>query len=215
MARITGPGPVCRICRREGLKLFLKGSRCLTPKCAFERRGFAPGAHGNAGQFRRGRSSDYSLQLREKQKVKRIYGVPERQFRRYFSLAQRSRGLTGATLLQLLESRLDNVVYRLGLAESRKQARQLVAHGHFNVNGRRVDIPSAQVRPGDVITVREPARATEYFKTVRQVLGDRPAVPRWLSLDADQLQGTMVQAPTREDIELPLNEQLIVEFYSR
>jgi small subunit ribosomal protein S4 len=215
MARITGPGPVCRICRREGLKLFLKGSRCLTPKCSFERRGFAPGAHGNAGQFRRGRSSDYSLQLREKQKAKRIYGVPEAQFRRYFSIAQRARGLTGATLLVLLESRLDNVVYRLGFAESRRQARQLVMHGHFNVNGRRLNVPSAQVRPGDVIAVRENALQHTYFKTLRDMLADRPAVPRWLSMDPAQLQGSMVQAPSREDIELPLNEQLIVEFYSR
>jgi small subunit ribosomal protein S4 len=215
MARITGPGPVCRICRREGLKLFLKGSRCLTPKCSFERRGFAPGAHGNAGQFRRGRSSDYSLQLREKQKAKRIYGVPEAQFRRYFSIAQRARGLTGATLLVLLECRLDNVVYRLGFADSRRQARQLVMHGHFNVNGRRLNVPSAQVRPGDVIAVRENALAHTYFKTLRDMLADRPAVPRWLSMDPAQLQGSMVQAPSREDIELPLNEQLIVEFYSR
>ena len=215
MARITGPGPVCRICRREGLKLFLKGSRCLTPKCAFERRGFAPGAHGSSTQYRRGRSSDYSLQLREKQKAKRIYGVPERQFRRYFSIAQRQRGLTGATLLVLLESRLDNVIYRLGFADSRKQARQLVMHGHFDINGRRASIPSMQVRAGDVITVHEASQKDAYFKTLREMLPERPAVPRWLNLDADQLRGTMVQAPAREDIELPLNEQLIVEFYSR
>lgn len=215
MARITGPGPVCRICRREGLKLFLKGSRCLTPKCAFERRGFAPGAHGSSTQFRRGRSSDYSLQLREKQKAKRIYGVPERQFRRYFSIAQRSRGLTGATLLSLLESRLDNVVYRMGFADSRKQARQLVMHGHFDLNGRRATIPSMQVRAGDTIAVHEASLKHPYFKSLRELLGERPALPRWLSLDGEQLRGTMVQAPTREDIELPLNEQLIVEFYSR
>ncbi len=215
MARITGPGPVCRICRREGLKLFLKGSRCLTPKCAFERRGFAPGAHGSSTQFRRGRSSDYSLQLREKQKAKRIYGVPEAQFRRYFRIAQRARGLTGATLLSLLESRLDNVVYRLGFADSRKQARQLVMHGHFNLNGRRATIPSMQVRAGDVISVHEGSTKRAYFKTVREALTERAPLPRWLSFDPDQLRGTMVQVPTREDIELPLNEQLIVEFYSR
>ncbi len=215
MARITGPGPVCRICRREGLKLFLKGSRCLTPKCAFERRGFAPGAHGSSTQFRRGRSSDYSLQLREKQKAKRIYGVPEAQFRRYFRIAQRSRGLTGAKLLSLLESRLDNVIYRLGFADSRKQARQLVMHGHFNVNGHRADIPSMQVKPGDVVAVRENDMRLGYFKSLRNLLADRPAVPRWLSLDADNLQGTISQAPSREDIDLQLNEQLIVEFYSR
>ncbi len=212
MARTIGP--VCRLCRREGMKLFLKGSRCLTPKCAFERRGYSPGQHGTEGQFKRGRASDYALQLREKQKVKRMYGVLERQFRRYFRAAQRQRGHTGQNLLIMLESRLDNVVYRLGFAESRAQARQLVQHGHFTLNGRRITIPSALVKPGDVIAVREGSLKRTYFKEIRDKLDER-GVPKWLSLNPEQLTARVLALPTREDIDPSIKEQLIVEYYSR
>src|SRR5512136_1178755 len=164
MARVIGP--VCKLCRREGEKLFLKGSRCLSPKCAIEKRAYAPGQHGQSSQFKRSRSSDYSVQLREKQKARRIYGVLERQFRRYFMLAQRSKGLTGAMLLTILESRLDNVVYRLGMAESRPQARQFVQQGHIDVNGVRTDTPAKLLKVGDVISVRESSRKAAYFKTL-------------------------------------------------
>jgi small subunit ribosomal protein S4 len=207
-------GPVCRLCRREGQKLFLKGSRCLTPKCAFERRGYSPGQHGGEGQFRRGRASDYSVQLREKQKVKRIYGVLERQFRRYFRAALKHRGLTGQNLLITLESRLDNVVYRLGFADSRAQARQLVNHGHFTLNGRRTTIPSALVKPGDVIAVREGSDKRAYFKALREDLEER-GMPKWLSINPDQLTARVLALPTREDIDPSIQEQLIVEYYSR
>jgi len=216
MARTIGP--VCKLCRREGEKLFLKGARCLSPKCAIERRGYAPGQHGRTAQFKRGRgrSTDYLLQLREKQKARRIYGVMERQFRRYFSIALRSKGLTGAMLLQMLESRLDNVVYRLGLATSRGQARQLVQHGHVDVNGHRLDAPSYMVKAGDVISVRPSSRRRGYFKTLAQELEDRQAsVPRWLSVDPSQLAGRVLALPSREDIDIKLNERLIVEYYSR
>lgn len=214
MARTIGP--VCKLCRREGEKLFLKGARCLSPKCAIERRGYAPGQHGRTGQFKRGRtrSTDYLTQLREKQKARRIYGVLERQFRRYFSIALRSKGLTGAMLLQMLESRLDNVAYRLGFASSRAQARQLVQHGHVDVNGQRLDAPSHLVKPGDVITVHPSSARRPYFKTLAQTLGDY-SPPRWLSLDPAQLSGRVLAAPGREDIDVKLNEQLIVEYYSR
>jgi small subunit ribosomal protein S4 len=214
MARTIGP--VCKLCRREGEKLFLKGARCLSPKCAIERRGYAPGQHGKTGQFKRGRtrSTDYLVQLREKQKARRIYGVLERQFRRYFSIALRSKGLTGAMLLQMLESRLDNVVYRLGLASSRAQARQLVQHGHVDVNGQRLDAPSHLVKPGDVVTVHAASAKRPYFKTLAQTLSDY-APPRWLSLDPSQMSGRVLAAPGREDIDVKLNEQLIVEYYSR
>lgn len=212
MARYTGP--VCRLCRREGQKLFLKGSRCLTPKCAVERRGYAPGQHGQNASFRRGRSSDYATQLREKQKARRIYGVLERQFRRYYSQAVSMRGLTGQALLALLESRLDNVVFRLGFAESRSQARQLVAHGHFEVNGRRSDISSMVLRPGDEVKVRPGSRRRPYFKDLGDVADGR-TVPTWLERDLTNLSGKVVKAPARTDIDTSLNEQLIVEFYSR
>ncbi|MGH2538504.1 MAG: 30S ribosomal protein S4 [Candidatus Promineifilaceae bacterium] len=212
MARYTGP--VCKICRREGEKLFLKGSRCLTPKCAFERRPFAPGQHGREGQYRRGRASDYLLQLREKQKMRRIYGVLEAQFSNYFSKAERRSGLTGSNLLILLESRLDNVVYRLGLADSRAQARQVVSHGHITVNGRKTNIPSAQAKAGDVVAVRPESRSRTYFKDLRDALDER-RVPRWLELDVKNMSARVLQPPTREDIDVSLNEQLVVEYYSR
>ncbi len=212
MARYLGP--VCKLCRREGEKLFLKGSRCLSPKCAIERRNYPPGPHGKDTSFRRGRASDYALQLREKQKARRIYGVLERQFRRYFALALRRPGMTGAVLLGILESRLDNVVYRLGFAESRTQARQLVQHGHFNVNGRRTNIPSYIVRPGDVVAVREGSRKRPYFKQLREVAGEWTP-PAWLERDLNMLSGTVVRQPERSDIDMTINEQLIVEYYSR
>lgn len=212
MARYTGPS--CKQCRREGEKLFLKGARCLSPKCSFERRDYPPGAHGRDARFKRRRASDYSRQLREKQKARRIYGVLEKQFRRYFSLAQKRTGLTGLNLLVILESRLDNVVYRLGYAESRSQARQLVQHGHFMVNDRRTSVPSFLVRPGDVITVRPESNSNAYFKGMGQVMDER-RVPRWLQLTPSELSGQVVQLPAREDIDISLNEQLIVEFYSR
>ncbi len=213
MARYTGP--VCKLCRREGEKLFLKGARCLSPKCAIDRRSYPPGQHGKDAQFRRGRGSDYALQLREKQKARRVYGILERQFRRYFREALRRPGLTGSNLLSILETRLDNVVYRMGWADSRNHARQLVQHGHVSVNGRRTNIPSFLVRPGDLVSVREGSRRRQYFKDLPAYMEDRPPAPEWLSVDAIALQGTVVRAPERRDIDLPLNEQLIVEYYSR
>jgi len=206
---------MCKLCRREGEKLFLKGSRCFSPKCAIEKRAYAPGQHGQAAQFKRGRTSDYSLQLREKQKARRIYGVLERQFRRYFVIAQRSKGLTGAMLLTLLESRLDNVVYRLGMAESRAHARQLVQQGHFEVNGARADIPSRLLKAGDVVSVCMGSRKLPYFKALPQAMENRPAPPQWLSVDTAELSGRVLHLPAREEIDLSLNEQLIVEYYSR
>ena len=212
MARYTGP--VCKLCRREGEKLFLKGSRCMTPKCSYERRSYPPGQHGREGQFRRGRASDYLLQLREKQKARRVYGIMERQFSRYFERASLRSGLTGSNLLILLESRLDNVVYRLGMASSRAQARQLVSHGHFMLNGRKTDVPSALVSAGDTISLRPESASRVYFKELRQDIDDRQ-VPRWLSLDTGNLSGSILNLPVREDIDVSLNEQLIVEYYSR
>jgi len=212
MARYTGP--VCKLCRREGEKLFLKGSRCLSAKCAIEKRNYPAGSHGKDATFKRGRSSDYAVQLREKQKVRRIYGVLERQFRRYFRDSQRRPGLTGENLLTMLESRLDNVVFRLGYAESRTQARQLVAHGHFNLNGRRTNVPSVIVRPGDKLEVREGSAKRPFFKSLREIMGDRMS-PDWLSRDTSHLHGTMVRLPERRDVEMTINEQLIVEYYSR
>lgn len=211
MARYRGP--VCKLCRREGEKLFLKGERCFTPKCAMERRPYPAGVHGKRRQFRR-RESEYGTQLREKQKAKRIYGVLERQFRRYFEEAERRPGLAGLNLLKMLETRLDNVVYRLGLASSRAQARQLVRHGHFSVNGRKTNVPSYLVRPGDEIAVRERSKEAIYFRDVTQRLGERP-FPAWLSLDEETLSGRVLASPSREDVEIPLSEQLIVEYYSR
>ena len=204
---------VCKLCRREGEKLFLKGDRCFSPKCAVERRSYPPGVHGRQGQFRR-KDSDYGMQLREKQKARRLYGVFERQFRRYFREAQRQKGLTGINLLILLESRLDNVVYRLGLASSRPQARQLVSHGHFEVNGQKTNIPSFLVKEGDIISVRESSKKSDLFRGIAKDV-DEGRVPSWLSLSAKDLSGRVLSAPGREHIDVILNEQLIVEFYSR
>ncbi len=196
------------------MKLYLKGERCYTPKCAFERRPYPPGLHGQASRFRR-KQSDYALQLREKQKVKRLYGVLERQFRIYFREASRRKGLTGATLLQILESRLDNVVYRLGFADSRAQARQLVRHGHIEVNGRKVDIPSYRVKPGDIVRVREKSRKKAFFRDRAEIIAER-AVPEWLERDAENMVGRVLALPQRHHItDVEINEQLIVEFYSR
>jgi small subunit ribosomal protein S4 len=213
MARYTGP--VCKLCRREGEKLFLKGDRCFSPKCPFERdRGYPPGEHGRLAQYRRRRTSDYARQLREKQKARRIYGVLERQFRRYYREAERRSGLTGENLLIVLESRLDNVIYRLGFADSRAQARQLVQHGHFVVNKYRTSVPSYIVRPEDRIVLREGSRKRTYFQERAQIL-DEARVPNWLSLDANTMVARVLQLPTREDVTSDLNEQLIVEYYSR
>jgi small subunit ribosomal protein S4 len=211
MARYTGPA--CKLCRREGEKLFLKGERCFTPKCSFEKRAYPPGEHGRFSG-RRGRESDYQRQLRAKQKAKRIYGVLERQFRRYFRHAQSKPGLTGLNLLQVLESRLDNVVYRSGFAESRSQARQLVNHGHFMVNGRNNDIASTILKPGDAVLVRENSKQNTYFKTLRQSEETRTP-PAWVDSDLDKLTGRVIRLPERAEIDGNLNEQLIVEYYSR
>jgi small subunit ribosomal protein S4 len=209
MARYTGA--VCRLCRREGMKLFLKGERCYTEKCAIEKRNFPPGQHGKS---RRAKLAGYGIQLREKQKVKRIYGVLEEQFRRYFESAERQRGITGETLLQLLERRLDNVVYRLGLATSRAQARQLVRHGHFLVNGKKVDIPSYSVRPGDVVSIRATSQKNPTIAHAIEEVKGR-GIPAWLTFDAGDQAGKIVSLPTREQINLPVQEQLIVELYSK
>jgi small subunit ribosomal protein S4 len=209
MARYIGP--VCRLCRREGMKLFLKGERCYTEKCAIEKRNFAPGQH---GKTRKSKMAGYGVQLREKQKVKRIYGVLEDQFRRYFEQAERTRGITGETLLQLLERRLDNVVYRIGYATSRAQARQLVRHGHFTVNGRKVDIPSFSVKPGDVVSVRQSSRQNaSILHAIEEVKGR--GVPEWLQSSAEAMEAKISSVPTREQINLPVQEQLIVELYSK
>jgi small subunit ribosomal protein S4 len=212
MARYTGA--VCKLCRREGQKLFLKGARCYSAKCALERRDYPPGEHGRTARMRQKRPSDYALQLREKQRVRRIYGILERQFRRYFYQAERQAGLTGENLLSLLERRLDNVVYRLGFADSRAQARQLVQHGHFTVNGRRVTIPSMLVDVRDVIAVRPGSQRCAYFKERAEML-DGQKTPAWLRLDPDALSAQVNALPRREDIDLPINEQLVVEYYSR
>ena len=209
MARYIGP--VCRLCRREGMKLFLKGERCYTEKCAIEKRNFAPGQH---GKTRKAKLAGYGLQLREKQKVKRIYGVLEDQFRRYFEAAERTRGITGATLLQLLERRLDNVIYRLGLSTSRSQARQLVRHGHFLINGKKVDIPSYSLKAGDVITVLGRSQKNATIEHAMQEVKGR-GIPEWLSFDGNSISGRVVSMPTREQINLPVQEQLIVELYSK
>lgn len=212
MARYTGP--VCKLCRREGEKLFLKGERCFSPKCAIERRNYPPGQHGQRQKYRR-KMSDYGLQLREKQKARRIYGVLERQFRGYFSEAQKHPGLTGEVLLQLLERRLDNVVYRMGFADSRAQGRQLVSHGHFQVNGRRTDVPSYLVRPGDVIAVRPGSRSRTYFKNLAEVMEHTRASADWVEVDVNELEGNVLALPERQDIDTAVNEQLIIEYYSR
>ena len=204
-------GPVCKLCRREGEKLFLKGSKCMTTKCPFERRGFAPGQH---GQGRRTRLSDYGIQLREKQKIKRIYGLFEKQFRNYYKKADRMKGITGSNLILLLESRLDNVVFRLGFAPSRKAARQLVTHRHFNVNGKIVNVPSYITREGDVIEVRDKAKKMEVIHaSMRRVKTDNGIT--WLELDKASMQGRVIQIPEREQIPLNVREQLVVELYSK
>ena len=208
MARYTGPD--CKLCRREGVKLFLKGDKCIT-KCTLERRNTRPGQHGS-GRARK--ASGYALQLREKQKVRRTYGILERQFHKHFNAAARRPGKTSENLLQILEMRLDNLVYRLGFADSRAQARQLVCHGHFAVNGRKTDIPSFIAKPNDVITVRERSKALEYFKT-RELLLAQKGVPSWLSLDITGMTGRVTSLPSRTDLELPFEEQKVVEFYQR
>ncbi|HCU97996.1 MAG TPA: 30S ribosomal protein S4 [Chloroflexi bacterium] len=207
-------GSVCKLCRREGEKLYLKGSRCLTPKCSFDKRAYTPGQHGPQAQWRRQRESDYAIQLRAKQKARRIYGVLEKQFRNYYRRAVKARGLTGVALLQELEVRLDNIVYRLGYARSRAEARQLVSHGHFLVNGHRSNIPSQQLSPGDEIAVRELSKKKTIFQVVVNE-SDGRNVPTWLERDEKLLTGKMLEVPNRQEIFEPVNEQLIVEFYSR
>ena len=210
-------GPVCKLCRREGEKLYLKGERCFTPKCAFEKRSFAPGQHGRTGSRGGGSrtgESDYLRQLRAKQRARRVYGVLERQFRRYYEAANQKFGITGLILLQILESRLDNVVYRLGYASSRAQARLMVTHGHFTVNNRRADVPSMLLSDGDVIAVREGSRALEYFKGLGD-LADARTSPSWLNRNTKELSGAIQRLPERAEIDGSLNEQLIVEYYSR
>jgi len=203
-------GSECRLCRREGLKLFFKGDRCYTEKCAFERRGYAPGEHGQA----RKKHSDYGVQLREKQRLKRMYGLLEKQFRGYFERADRMKGITGSNLLVLLERRLDNVVFRLGFAPSRNEARQLVRHSHFLVNGRKVNIPSYTVRKDDVVELREKSRKVLPILDSLETVARR-GIPGWLELDKDNFKGLVKAIPTREDITMPVQEQLVVELYSK
>ncbi|NLM25765.1 MAG: 30S ribosomal protein S4 [Firmicutes bacterium] len=203
-------GPVCRLCRREGEKLYLKGDRCYTNKCAIDRRAYAPGQHGQ----NRKKQSEYGLQLRMKQRLRRIYGVTERQLENYYAEAARKRGITGEILIQTLESRLDNVVHRLGLGSSRAQARQLVMHGHIAVNGNKVDIPSYLLKAGDVISVRESSRNIELIKQNVEDASGR-GTPEWLEFDAEKLEGRVKALPSREQVDIPVEEHLIVEFYSR
>ncbi len=207
MARYTGPA--CRLCRREGQKLFLKGDRCYTDKCAIAKRNFAPGQHGQS----RKKVTEYGMQLREKQKVRRFYGISESQMFKYYNLADKMKGITGENLLRILESRLDNVVYRMGLAASRAEARQLVVHGHFTLNGAKADIPSLLTTVGDVIQVKEKSRNTEKFKSLVENHNGN-TVP-WLNVDLEQLKGTIVADSSREDIDIPVEEHLIVELYSK
>jgi small subunit ribosomal protein S4 len=208
LARYTDP--VCRICRREGGKLFLKGTRCYSKKCSFERRAAPPGQHG----IRRRKVGEYGMQLREKQKIRRIYSVLERQFQGYFEAASSTPGVTGENLLRMLELRLDNIVYRMGFAASRAEARQMVGHAHMTVNGRVVTIPSLQVRPGDKVEVRETHRNREPFKEAVELIKSRQ-IPEWLSVDSAKLAGSVLTAPRRDQMPLDLNEQLVVEYYSR
>lgn len=208
MARYTDSD--CRLCRREGEKLFLKGERCYTNKCAVARRAYAPGQHGQSKK----KLSEYGIQLREKQKTRRFYGILEGQFRKYFEMAVKTRGITGENLLQILETRLDNVVFRLGLATSRPEARQLVCHGHFTVNGKRLDIPSYLVKVGDIVSISEKFRNSPKIKSVVEIAGGK-VIPKWLDFNADTLTGTVSALPTREDIDLPIREHLIVELYSK
>jgi len=209
MARYTDP--VCRLCRREGVKLFLKGERCYTDKCAIERRNYPPGQH---GQGRRRKVSEYAVQLREKQRLRRMYGLLEKQFRRYFEMADNSKDITGEALLNFLERRLDNMVYRLGMATSRAEARQLIRHRHFSVNGKRVDIPSYLVRPGDEIVVRERSRTKDVFKRAVEI-SSRRGVPEWLELDGTAFSGKVKRLPLRSELTMPINERLVVELYSK
>ncbi|MGA7875027.1 MAG: 30S ribosomal protein S4 [Desulfoferrobacter sp.] len=208
MARYTGS--VCRLCRRETMKLYLKGDRCYSDKCAVERRNYPPGQHGQ----RRGKFSDYGLQLREKQKIKRMYGLVEKQFKTYFKEADRQKGVTGTNFLIVLERRLDNTVYRLGFSNSRSQARQLVRHNHFMVNGKKVNIPSFLLRPGDVVSVRENSRQLASVNDALEAM-PRRGVPAWLELDKAKYEGVFKTIPTREEMNLPVQEQLVVEFYSK
>jgi small subunit ribosomal protein S4 len=208
VARYTGA--VCRLCRREGLKLFLKGERCYTDKCAIERRNYPPGEHGQA----RPKFSEYSVQLREKQKLRRMYGVLEGQFRRYFEMADRAKGVTGETLLQLLERRLDNIVYRVGFATSRSEARQLVRHGHFRVNGKKVNVPSFLVRAGDTVSVRERSQKVARIQGALE-LAQRRGVPDWLEVSPESFAGRVKSLPVRSDLTMPINEKLVVELYSK
>ena len=208
MARYTGPS--CRLCRREGQKLFLKGDRCYGGKCALEKRAYAPGQHGQ----NRKKASNYGLQLREKQKAKRFYGLQETQFRNYFDKAARKPGMTGANLLIMLETRLDNTVFRMGFASSRKEARQLVTHGHFTVNGKKVNIPSYTVKAGDVIEIKEKKKSSQRYKDIMEMAGAR-LVPEWLESDKENLKGRVIELPKREAIDVPVDEMLIVELYSK
>lgn len=210
MARYNGP--VCRLCRREGMKLFLKGERCHTDKCAIEKRNFVPGQH---GKEKKQKIVGYGLQLREKQKARRYYGILEGQFRNYFELGSKMKGITGENLLSMLEKRLDNVIYRMGFGTSRNQSRQIVRHGHIQVNGRKVNIPSFQVKPGDVVEVREKSKQNPVILHAREVTAASPN-PNWLEVDRDNLKAKVVQQPKREDlVQIQLNEQLIVELYSK
>ncbi|MCH2695231.1 MAG: 30S ribosomal protein S4 [Acidobacteriia bacterium] len=207
----TYRGPVCRLCRREGLKLYLKGERCFKESCAIEKRNFPPGQH---GQGRRSKIIGYGLQLREKQKVRRIYGVLERQFQNYFEKASRQRGVTGENLLTMLERRLDNAVYRLGFASSRAQSRQLVGHGHILVNSSKVNIPSFQIKPGDVVSVKEKSQKVSNITAAVEMVGGR-GVPDWLELDSSNYSGKVLTLPKRDNVNLPVQERMIVEFYSK
>ncbi|MCD7722522.1 MAG: 30S ribosomal protein S4 [Clostridiales bacterium] len=208
MARYTGPA--CKLCRREGKKLFLKGDRCYTGKCAVDKRSYAPGQHGQS----RKKTSEYGLQLRAKQTARRYYGISESQFHKYFIMAEKKAGVTGTNLLQLCETRLDNVVYEAGLASSRAQARQLVNHAHFTVNGRRADIPSILLKAGDVVAVKETSAAKDEFKNLIENNASRP-IPQWLDVNKDSMQAKVIRTPEREEISTPVEEHLIVEFYSK
>ena len=208
MARYTGPA--CKLCRREGTKLFLKGERCTSGKCALDRRSTAPGQHGAANKKQR----EYGMQLREKQKTRRYYGILEKQFKNYYEEAARKEGMTGENLLKLIERRLDNVVYTMGFASSRKEARQLVRHGHFTLNGKNVNIPSLIVKAGDVVALKEKSRSSAKFVALAETLGDK-IVPQWIEVNASNMSAKIVALPTREDVQFPFNEQLIVELYSK
>lgn len=208
MARYTDAS--CRLCRREGEKLFLKGERCYTNKCSISKRAYAPGQHGQQKK----KMSEYGLQLREKQKARRFYGILESQFRGYFEMAVKQKGITGENLLQILESRLDNIVYRMGLGTSRPESRQLVTHGHFTVNGKKANIPSILLEPGDVVAVKDKFKGSEKLKSIVEIAGGK-VVPKWIEFDAENLTGKVVSLPSREEIDLQIREHLIVELYSK